>query len=394
MYDYLKKLITPDMVFFGVPSGQNRLMNLAKPELGGQCFGTHPNVPVIGECVGPNRIVDGGVNLWDDATHPTCWDANISGSTVNREATEKIEGDFSCRFDVDALNSNLNIEKDVDTGWINLTPGKKYKLVIWYKMSAAGKTVRFDIGNSGANVRIQEDGTWYVGFTEITIPNSTVWTPYELEFYAHPDYSEYLIRIQRKDAASSSIYLDNISIREVGSSLINPSVGWVFGGDDYINCGTDKSLDITDEVTVVTWVMRQGAQTGFPVLAAKGNAYGLIMKAADNKPYFSINCSGGNNYRYFVDALPNETFVLLGGTYDSSSSRINLYRNGVYEAGQTHAHGGNISTSINPLALGGGITANFLKGCAVFSLVANKVWSAAQHRNFYLQTKGMFAPRE
>jgi len=31
-------------------------------------------------------------------------------------------------------------------------------------------------------------------------------------------------------------------------------LGWVFDGDDYIDCGSDESLDIIDEITIEAWV--------------------------------------------------------------------------------------------------------------------------------------------
>jgi len=156
-----------------------------------------------------NLLTDGGLNIWTNATNLTYWIESIAGgSTVNREAVEKIEGDFSCRLDVDAGNSSVSIYQ---TG-IPLTPLKRYKIIVWYKNSVAGKTSVLAFWDSGANVYLKEDGTWNVGVYEIVLPNSLVWTPYELPFYAHSDYSNYRIRLKRGIAASSSIYFDKVSI--------------------------------------------------------------------------------------------------------------------------------------------------------------------------------------
>jgi len=164
---------------------------------------------VVGKAT--NLLTDGGLNLWGDATHLTHWAEDITGSsTINRESTEKIEGNFSCRLDVDAGNSLVAIYQLN----IPLTPNKKHELIIWYMNSAEGKTTAFTCWDMGSNVWLKEDGTWNVGVYTITLPNSTVWKKYELDFYGHPDYSTYQIYIKRSEAASSLIYLDKVSIVE------------------------------------------------------------------------------------------------------------------------------------------------------------------------------------
>lgn len=155
-----------------------------------------------------NLLTDGGLNLWDDATHLTEWSETVLGtSTINREATEKIEGAFSCRIDVDASNSLSYFDQS-----FSMIPLKRHKVVIWYMNSAVDKTARFRIKNSGNNVYLKEDGTWQAGEIYITLPNSIIWTPYELEFYAHADYSDYQILLRVLSAASSLIYFDEVSI--------------------------------------------------------------------------------------------------------------------------------------------------------------------------------------
>lgn len=156
-----------------------------------------------------DALTDGGLNIWTTATNLTYWTEYKEGtSTINREATEKVEGDYSCRFDVDASNSQVQIYQMN----ISLTPLKRRKVIIWYKNSVAGKTFQFYIRNIGNNVYLKEDGTWNVGSYYITLPNSIVWTAYELPFYVHPDYSSYLMLLREKLAASSSFYFDKLSI--------------------------------------------------------------------------------------------------------------------------------------------------------------------------------------
>jgi len=157
-----------------------------------------------------DALTDGGLNLWDDADNLTNWDKSEAGtSTVNRESGEanKVEGAFSCRLDVDEGNSDVYISQTNRP----LTPLKRHKLVIWYKMSVEGKTAKFTLRNTGSNVYLQDDGTWGASH-EITLVNSTIWKKYEIYFYAHADYSSYYINLRRNDAASSLIYFDDVSI--------------------------------------------------------------------------------------------------------------------------------------------------------------------------------------
>ena len=166
-----------------------------------------------------DALTDGGLNIWTTATNLTYWTEYKEGtSTINREATEKVEGDYSCRFDADASNSQVQIYQMN----ISLTPLKRRKVIIWYKNSVAGKTFQFYIRNIGNNVYLKEDGTWNIGSYYITLPNSIVWTAYELPFYVHPDYSTYLMLLREKLAASSSIYFDKVSICREDFTFTDP----------------------------------------------------------------------------------------------------------------------------------------------------------------------------
>lgn len=157
-----------------------------------------------------NLLTDGGLNLWTTATNLTHWTEGIIGSsTVNREATEKIEGDFSCRLDVDSDNNMVYILEV-----FSMTPLKKHKVIIWYMNSVAGKTCRLRIYETAGNVYLKEDDTWNDTPTSIDLPNSLVWKKVEVEFHAHPDYSSYKIYLDRFSAHSSSIYFDKVSIVE------------------------------------------------------------------------------------------------------------------------------------------------------------------------------------
>lgn len=167
-----------------------------------------------------NLLIDGGLNIWTTATDLTYWTENLAGtSTVNREAAEKIEGDFSCRFDVDAINSEVAINQIN----IPLTPLERYKLIFWYMNSEALKYPKIQFRNTASNVWLQDDGTWG-GWHEILLPNSTIWKKFELEFYAHAGYSSYHLYLVNWSAAASSIYFDKVSIWRVPISFLESHI--------------------------------------------------------------------------------------------------------------------------------------------------------------------------
>ncbi|MBA7634582.1 hypothetical protein ES703_42171 [subsurface metagenome] len=193
------------------------------------------------------KLTDGGLNEWESATDLTHWiEYKVGSSTVNREATEKIEGDYSCRLDIDASDNIAQIQQTN----INLTPEAKCKIRLSYMMSASGKIALIEIKDSSSTVYLDSNGDWG-GYTVITLANSTDWLKFELDFYAHADYSNYIVTIKKKTPAlSSSIYFDKCSLTEcpsiscdlgefspAGIGLLNfdsgsvvPVVGeWLFG---------------------------------------------------------------------------------------------------------------------------------------------------------------------
>lgn len=386
MLEYIKKLITPDMVFFGVPAGPTTAIDLTGKNPNIQCFGTHPNVPVIGECTGRNLLwMDGGLNTWTSPTNLTFWAEVLAGSsTINREATEKIEGDYSCRFDVDASNSAVTI---INNGYIILLPSERNKVVVWYKNSAAGKTGSILIRTDPPDFYLSSTATWGSSWNHIILPNSTVWTPFELDFNAHADHSTYRLSLRNAAATSSSIYWDNMSIKKVGPPLINPSVGWVFGGDDYVDltgltdAGTSFSFsfwgysrDNTDPSKYIFDV-----ETGRLVFAW---SYGTAGKIAVHD----------GTWRDFGDSPSTHIWHYVTFALNSATSKMKMFLNGSQygsELGYTpHSIGGRI-------ALGSYYQKHisFFNGFITLPSLSKGAWSLEQHNNIYLATKGMFAPR-
>jgi len=95
------------------------------------------------------------------------------------------------------------------------------------------------------------------------------------------------------------------------------------GEDDYVDCGDDESLDITDEITVMAWV--KSYITNYDVwgrIVAKGNsAYRLHVYNPQDTWGFSITtASGHNDLNSGVKIDTNWHFIV--GTYDGDEMRI------------------------------------------------------------------------
>lgn len=154
-------------------------------------------------------LTDGGFEIWNQsATDLVNWsEATAGGSTVNRESSTVYDGGYCVRLDVDAGNADVYVYQD-----IILPPRARCKIKFWYLNSVAAKTGWLSIIDSANNVYLDSSAVWQAGATVVVLPNQTSWTEYELEFYAHKDYTNYRITFRRGAAASSSIYYDKASL--------------------------------------------------------------------------------------------------------------------------------------------------------------------------------------
>jgi len=122
------------------------------------------------------------------------------------------------------------------------------------------------------------------------------------------------------------------------------------GIDDYVDCGNDESLNITDEITIEAWVKKEEFARIESILS-KG-PYSLKI-GSDNKPYIeliadseTITDVGRLGSNIFVDSLAVYDGKLYAGTDDLGK----VYR---YEGGSTWTDVGRLGTNtqVNSLAV-------------------------------------------
>lgn len=398
MNNFMRSIpITPDMVSLWVPSGLNRAQDLIRGNHG-QCYGTHPNVPVISTFQPPNLLTDGGLNIWTTETNLAHWTESIAGtSTINREATEKIEGDYSCRLDIDESNSVAYLFQNC-----TLVSSRRYKLAVRYMNSIAGKTAKLMVRNSAGNVWLKSDGTWQASLNYLDLPSSTTYSLYELEFISHADYTSYSFYLISNSAASSSIYFDNISIEELKPSLINPAVGWVFDGtNDYIDCGNPSSIAAIGkgDFTICFWL-----KSDVPIISY-GHLFGKHQDVDNRIAFYSDGTAnvirlafkkGGAGVNTNFSSTPfdqiwHHIVLVINRTTDKALLFVDAVKD-LTEIDISSAPADCSNSADLYLGSRDG-SALFFFGCQALPFIANSAWSAAQVSNFYNVTKGMFAPR-
>ena len=156
------------------------------------------NTPTLGS----ELLADGGFENWTTSTNVTNWTENIAGtSTINRETVDAFSGSNAVRMDIDSSSSIASIYQTA------VSVGKWYHLSVYAKASTTGKTMKFSNGASGD-----------LGPTLPTLTTSYA------QYFATARATTTEVGIKRSSAASSSIYLDSFSVKEIPLAELFSSV--------------------------------------------------------------------------------------------------------------------------------------------------------------------------
>ena len=170
------------------------------------------------------------------------------------------------------------------------------------------------------------------------------------------------------------------------------------GQDDYIDCGHDTSLDITEPITILIWVYPDNFDAYYAMLAkgdagaGSGTTYDLHI-ASSGIPYFFILTGAAGQSVASSSAILVKTWSQVAVTFNPSSNAVALYKNGA-------ANGTGTITSNPPskptenmyigARMASSVMASHFPGDIALPRIYNRVLSALEIQNHYQQEKHLF----
>lgn len=133
------------------------------------------------------------------------------------------------------------------------------------------------------------------------------------------------------------------------------------GNYDYIDCGNNASLDITDNLTIAVWVKTNDSGNGQhnPYVTKGDQSYAIKHHISNSIEFFIYHDRNWHLVNFPVDGSFNGVWHHLAGTYDGTN--LKLYIDGTLEA--TNAYSGSIARSIFSVNIGRNAqTGQFYKG--------------------------------
>ncbi|MDD3926772.1 MAG: LamG domain-containing protein, partial [bacterium] len=105
------------------------------------------------------------------------------------------------------------------------------------------------------------------------------------------------------------------------------------GVDDYVNCGSGSSLDITDKLTIEAWIKPADTNSGYHMIACKSSfTYFFAVNSGKLSlligKYVPPNSWSWNVVLISDTVLSSNNWYHVAGTYDSASGEAKLYING------------------------------------------------------------------
>ncbi len=163
------------------------------------------------------------------------------------------------------------------------------------------------------------------------------------------------------------------------------------GTDDYVDCGNDSSLDITDEITIELWI---NSDTEKSLIIGKGGNYWTakytIYYISQGAFEFSIYTDETGHSR-LGDGVPSvspNVWHHIVGTYTNGSQKI--YIDGVMTNEKTAT--GSIETNSSDIYIAQGYIDEwvYFNGTIDEVRIYDRAWTADEVLSYYNATKGRF----
>lgn len=125
------------------------------------------------------------------------------------------------------------------------------------------------------------------------------------------------------------------------------------GQDDYVNCGNDASLNITDAISIVAWVYMESVGNYPTVVAKSGANWGYIFEFLTTTGKINLYLDKANPSWANVanTGVKLKEWTHLAATYDGKT--IHYYFNGNPDGTYSNIPGGQIASNADNVHLGG-----------------------------------------
>ena len=116
------------------------------------------------------------------------------------------------------------------------------------------------------------------------------------------------------------------------------------GSDDYINCGSDSSLDITDELTISAWAKSDSSSPGYSGVANRFYVQlyamkGYMIGTANDQKWNFLTGDESGGYSWLSSGVDVDTnWHYIVGTFDGTTKRI--YVDGEFKTSEDKTIGG------------------------------------------------------
>jgi len=150
------------------------------------------------------------------------------------------------------------------------------------------------------------------------------------------------------------------------------------GDGDYVDCGLNPLLDITEEITFTYWIKVVALDRGWNTVLSRGDDSWRSSRAGENN--FMEAAVGGTsgNYLYSVTPVDDDKWHHFGAVYDGDT--FTLYLDGEQEASEEST--GLITASTYPLLIGENAqaTGRFWNGLIDEVVIYNRALSTGEIR--------------
>ena len=155
------------------------------------------------------------------------------------------------------------------------------------------------------------------------------------------------------------------------------------GSDDYIDCGNNESLDITDAITIEVWVNLNGDSTHREIIFKDYNI--IRMRVQDNNKIINYATYGGTpGTEEWTSILGTTEWYYIAYTYDGSFARIFL--NAQLDMTPV-ARTGDLSTTAGALRIGWYASVANFNGLISEVRIYNRALTPLEIQHNYLATK-------